>query len=150
DPGVARLFRPAAVLVVGASEDRQRPGGRVLHYLRSRFSGPVYPVHPRRTTVQGVPAYPHVCAAPPADLAVVAVPAEAVTAVVADCGRHGIRYAVVLSAGFADAGPGGAARQQRLREVARAHGVRLVGPNTVGLLAVGSGLAATFASRLAA
>ncbi|MFO0796583.1 MAG: GNAT family N-acetyltransferase [Gemmataceae bacterium] len=130
------FFRPTAVAVVGASRDPAAVGRRVLdELLAAGFRGPVYPVNPRATEVGGVRAYPSVRDLPGSvELAVIAVPAPAVRGVVDDCAARGGRARVVLSAGVADAGPDGAARQRALVEQARGYGMRVVGPNCLGLL----------------
>lgn len=141
-------FRPDAVAVIGASASPERFGGRVFEYLRHRFDGPVYPVNPGRTTVGGIRAYRSITDAPPSELAIVAVPAKDVEEQVQRCGEAGVPWAVVLASGFADAGEGGLALQDRLMAAARRSGVRIIGPNSMGIVNVANGLTATFASRL--
>jgi acetyl coenzyme A synthetase (ADP forming)-like protein len=132
-----RVFlQPGAVAVVGASE---RPGsiGAALidNVRRCGFTGAIYPVHPRAATIAGLRAYPSVGAiGAPVDLAVVAVPAAQVEAVVADCARAGVRGVVVISAGFAEVAGEGPARQERLTRLVRTSGMRMVGPNCMGVL----------------
>lgn len=130
------FFRPAAVAVVGASREPSAVGRRVFDEIRAAgFAGPVYPVNPRAGEVGGVRAHASVRELPgPVDLAVVAVPAAAVPGVVDDCAARGVRALVVVTAGFADAGGEGAARQRALAEKVRGHGMRMVGPNCLGLL----------------
>src|SRR5262249_2212633 len=114
----------------------------------NRFAGPVYPVNPRADVVGGIPAYPSVRALPdPADLAVIAVPREAVLGVVDECAAHGIRALVVITAGFAEMGAEGRALQARLVAKVGGPGIRVMGPNGLGLLnpAPAVRLAATFA-----
>lgn len=145
---VREALEARAVAVVGASDDPQQFGGRCFRYLKERFSGPVYPVNQRRTVVQGSPAFPTVGDVPPATLAVVALPAAHVAAAVEECGAAGIRWVVVFASGFADVGPEGLRIQLELVQRARAAGVRIIGPNTMGIVNVASGLAATFAARI--
>jgi acetyl coenzyme A synthetase (ADP forming)-like protein len=130
------LFRPNAVAVVGASRDPSAIGRHALDALvRAGFRGPVYPINPKAAEIAGLRAYPTVRDAPgPVDLAVIAVPAAAVLGVVDDCAARGVRALVVLSAGFAEAGPGGVALQQALVDKVRGYGMRLVGPNCLGVL----------------
>ena len=130
------FFRPNGVAVVGASRDPSSVGRRVLSALASGgFRGPVYPVNPKAAEIAGVPCYPSVRDLPePVDLAVIAVPARAVAGVVDDCAARGVRALVVISAGFAELGGEGVALQKALVEKARGHGMRLVGPNCLGLL----------------
>lgn len=148
--GVLELLGATSVAVIGASDDVGHPGGRVLSYLRERFSGHVYPIHRSRASVQGMVCYRSVEDAPPADLAVIGVGAANVEEAISSCARAGVRWAVVFAAGFADAGEDGLRRQQALLERARAEGMRIVGPNTMGILDCQRGLFATFATRVAA
>jgi acetyl coenzyme A synthetase (ADP forming)-like protein len=130
------FFRPNAVAVVGASRDPSSIGYRILEALvQNRFQGPVYPVNPRAAVVGCIRAYPSVRDLPePVDLAVVAVPRDAVPGVVDDCAARGVRAVVVITAGFAEVGPEGRELQRQLVERVRGHGMRLIGPNCLGLL----------------
>jgi acetyl coenzyme A synthetase (ADP forming)-like protein len=130
------FFRPNAVAVVGASRDPAAVGHRVLDgLLRAGFTRPVYPVNPKASEVAGLRAYPSVRDLPgPVDLAVVAVPCAAVPGVVDDCAARGLRALVVISAGFAEVGGDGVALQKALVEKVRGYGMRMVGPNCLGLL----------------
>lgn len=130
------FLRPRGVAVVGASRRRGTIGGEIFwNLLQYGFQGPVYPVNPYAQVVQGVVSYPTVEAIPgPVDLAVVAVPAEQVVEVAWQCARKGVRALVVISAGFAEAGEEGRARQEELLRVCRATGMRLVGPNCMGIV----------------
>src|SRR3954451_13997335 len=122
--GVQRLVAPRSIAMVGASNNAGRIGGQVYATLARAFTGPLYPVHPRDETVLGHRAYRSVLDLPePVDLVVVAVPAEGVPAVIAQCGEHGAGGVVLLTAGFAEAGPDGAALQERVAAAARAGGV---------------------------
>ena len=133
---VQAVLRPRSVAVIGASRDRATVGGALFHnLLAAGFNGPVYPVNPAAGVVQSVVAYPSVGDIPgPVDLAVVAVPAEAVATVARECAATGVRALVVVSAGFAEAGPAGAERQRELVRVCRQAGMRLVGPNCLGVV----------------
>ncbi len=130
------FFKPRAVAVVGASRKPDSVGYRILRELvLNRFQGPVYPVNKHAEVVGSVPAYATLQAVPgPVDLAVVVVPAEEVAAAVEDCGKKGVRSLVVVSAGFAEAGAAGAGRQNALLAQARGYGMRVVGPNCLGIL----------------
>ncbi|WP_447974739.1 bifunctional acetate--CoA ligase family protein/GNAT family N-acetyltransferase [Nitrospira sp. Kam-Ns4a] len=130
------FFKPRAVAVIGASREPRSLGGRLLRALLAEpFQGPVYPVNPKATEIAGLRAYPSARALPePVDLAVVAVPRDAVAAAVADCAARGVRALVVITAGFAETGPEGRARQDRLVEQVRGAGMRLIGPNCMGIL----------------
>ena len=122
--------------VIGASRSRDSLGGAILHnLLEAGFQGPVYPVNPNTSHVQSVPAYPDVESIPgDVDLAVIVIPAAHVLETVEACGRKGVRGLIVISAGFKEVGPEGAERERELLAAARRHGMRLVGPNCLGLL----------------
>ena len=130
------LFQPRAVAVVGASRDPARIGNKLVQALvTSRFQGPIYPVNPKAREVAGLPAYPSVGRVPgPVDLAVIAVPRDAVLATVDQCAAKGVRAVVVISAGFAEVDAEGHELQTRLVEKVRQHGMRLVGPNCFGVV----------------
>ena len=144
------LLRPASVAVVGASNDPTRIGGRPVRYLRAAgFAGRIYPVNPKHEKVQGLAAFPRVAAVPEAvDLAVVAVPALSVVDTVAACAARGVRAAVVFSAGFAETGAEGRRMQQRLGAIAAETGLRVVGPNCLGVYNSELGCFATFSTTL--
>ena len=129
------FFNPRAVAVIGASRQRGTIGGEIFHNLLNYgFNGPVYPVNPTTDVVQSVPAYPSVEAiAGPVDLAVVVVPASRVIEVAEACGRKGVKALVVISAGFSETGREGQERQADLVRVCRAAGMRLIGPNCMGI-----------------
>jgi acetyl coenzyme A synthetase (ADP forming)-like protein len=130
------LLRPRSIAVVGASRRREVIGGAVLRNLIDQgFQGPVYPVNPTASHVQSVPAYPDVESIPgDVDLAVIIVPAAQVQAVAEACVRKGVKAMVVISAGFKETGEEGRKREEALRELSRRNGVRMVGPNCLGLL----------------
>ncbi|WBB46986.1 GNAT family N-acetyltransferase [Verrucosispora sp. WMMA2044] len=132
---IARLLAPRGVAVYGASATGQGVGAAVLGHLRDGgFTGSVVPVHPSAARVAGLPAYPSAAdAGLPVDLAVVAVPPEAAAAVVADAAAAGAHGLVVISAGFAEAGVEGAAAQRALVRAAHAAGMRVIGPNCLGV-----------------
>ena len=130
------FLKPRAVAVIGASREHGTVGGQLFHNaLEAGFEGVVYPVNPSADVVQSVRAYPTVTDVPDeVDLAVIAVPAPAVIEVARECADKGVPALVVISAGFAEAGPNGAGLQDRLVEVCRTAGMRLVGPNCLGIL----------------
>ncbi len=130
------FFYPRAVAVIGASRRRDTVGGALFRNLLDfGFEGPIYPVNINAPVVQSVLAYPTVEAVPgPVDLAVIAVPADRVAEVAEQCGRKGVRALVVISAGFAEVGEEGRARQAELLRVCRAYGMRLIGPNCIGII----------------
>jgi acetyl coenzyme A synthetase (ADP forming)-like protein len=130
------FFEPQAVAVIGASRKRGSIAGEVFHNLISYpFRGPVYPVNPAAEVVQGVPAYATVENIPgPIDLAVIVVPAPNVLDVARSCARKGVRALVVISGGFSETGKEGQARQAELVRICRSAGMRLIGPNCMGIL----------------
>ena len=130
------MLAPHAVAVIGASREPGKIGGRILHALTSGgFAGPVYPVHPLAVEVGGLPAFRSARELPPGvDLAVIAVPPECVLVTVDECAAAGVKSLVVITAGFAEIGAEGRVRQDALVEKARAYGMRMVGPNCMGLL----------------
>ncbi len=132
---IARLLFPQSVAVIGASRTAHTIGQSALrNLLNGEFQGPVYPVHPEARAVVGVRAYPSVLDIPDeVDLAVVAVRAEAVTGVVEQCAEKGVHGLVVVSSGFGESGIEGRERQDELVRTARAAGMRVVGPNCLGV-----------------
>jgi acyl-CoA synthetase (NDP forming)/GNAT superfamily N-acetyltransferase len=136
---VAPFLSPRSIALVGASDKPGSIGAVVLaNLLASGFTGPVYPVNPRHQVIQGVTCYPDLSSCPQRpDLALVAVPARLVAGVVDQAGRLGIRAMCVISAGFAETDANGRVLQDELLHRARAAGVRLIGPNCMGLLSGG-------------
>ncbi|HUG05873.1 MAG TPA: acetate--CoA ligase family protein [Candidatus Limnocylindria bacterium] len=151
-PGPLLSFlTPNAVAVIGASRDPGTIGAEILRDLVSTgFAGPVYPVNPRATALNSIRAYPSIRDVPgPVDLAVIVVPAPLVIQVARECAEKGVRALVVISAGFAETGAEGAARQSALLEACRSSGMRLIGPNCMGIMNTDPAvrLNATFAPR---
>ncbi|WP_369138958.1 bifunctional acetate--CoA ligase family protein/GNAT family N-acetyltransferase [Modestobacter versicolor] len=133
---IGRLLNPGSVAVVGASNDPAKVGHAVLHnLLEYGFAGPIYPVNPAVRHVRGVPAYADIESIPDdVDLAVIAVPADEVPGVVEACRRKNVRGLVVISGGFGETGPEGRAAERALVASARASGMRVVGPNCLGIV----------------
>lgn len=130
------LLKPRSVAVVGASRDRSSVGSLVFrHIIESNFTGTVYPVNNQAISIQGVRAYPTLLDLPePPELVVIAVPAQAVSEVIKDAAKVGAKGLIVLSAGFAENGENGAALQRNLVDLARSSGMRLLGPNCLGVI----------------
>ena len=130
------MLYPHSVAVIGASRNPDAVGAAVVrNLLASGFPGPIYPVNPSATTIQSLAAYPGVEAIPQTvDLAIIAVPAARVVEVAEQCGRKGVRALVVLTAGFAEVGAEGQHRQTELLRVCRGYGMRLIGPNCIGVI----------------
>ena len=130
------FFQPSSVAVVGVSRNPDNIGTRILKaILGAGFKGPVYPVNPKADSLSKLKAYPSLPALPETpDLVVVAVPADGVNSVIDDCAARGARAAIVITAGFAEVGAEGRERQQQLLEKIRGHGMRMIGPNCLGIL----------------
>ena len=133
---VRSFLEPSSVAVIGASRRRGTIGGEILHnLLAAEFSGAVYAVNDKADVVQSLPAYRSVGDIPGGvELAIVAVPAEQVVGVARECAAAGVRSLLVISSGFAETGAEGAGRQHELLEVCRDAGIRIVGPNCLGVL----------------
>ena len=145
------VFRPETVAVIGATE---RPGsvGRTIMWnlVSSPFGGTVFPVNSKRPNVLGIKAYPTISEVPErVDLAVIVAPAPAVPGIVAECVEAGVRGAVVISAGFKETGPEGAELEQRVLQEARRGRMRIVGPNSLGVMSPNYNFNATFAGAIA-
>jgi acyl-CoA synthetase (NDP forming)/RimJ/RimL family protein N-acetyltransferase len=133
---VFNLLHPRSVALIGASTDPGKVGYAVLgNLLRADFTGPVFPVNAEHRAVRGVRAYASVLDIPdPVDLAVVAVPAEHMDEVMDACLAKGVKALVVISSGFGESGPAGEGAERKLVTEARAHGMRVVGPNALGVV----------------
>ncbi|TCS73881.1 acetyltransferase [Sulfuritortus calidifontis] len=140
------LFNPRSVAVFGASERAGSVAGVIYkNLLDSTFAGHLYPVNPKHGTVFGQKCYASAADLPETpDLVVIATPAHTVTAILHECGERGIRFAVVLSAGFRELGDQGAALERQVHEAAKQHGIRFIGPNCLGIQRPAIGLNATF------
>jgi acetyltransferase len=144
------FFAPRSVAVVGVSREEGRVGHFVFdNLLAGGYTGPVYPVNPRADDIHGHRCFATLHAVPGAvDLVVIAVPAAAVPAVIDECGAIGATAAIVISAGFKETGPAGAALERDVLDRARDVGVRVLGPNSLGLIATHAGLNASFAPSM--
>ena len=130
-----RLFEPSVVAVVGASRERGKIGAEIFHNLHGTFHGRVVPINRRPGEILGETSYPRVADVPGAvDLAVIAVPAEGVEAAIDDCAAKGVPAVVVITAGFSETGAEGRRREAAILEKVRAAGMRMVGPNCMGLV----------------
>jgi acetate---CoA ligase (ADP-forming) len=146
------LLRPRSIAVVGASRSPNTIGYQILHnLLRHGYAGAVYPVNPSAASIHSIRAYRSIAEIPdPVDLAVIVVPKQHVLAVAEACGEKGVGGLVVISAGFREIGGAGAERERALMEVVRRYGMRLVGPNCMGVLNTEPGVSmnATFAPTM--
>ena len=130
------LFTPRSIAVIGASRRRGTVGGEIFHNLLANgFEGPVFPVNPTATVIQSVKAWPRITDVPdPVDLAVVVVPRDKVPEAIEQCGQKGVKGIVVISAGFGEVGEAGKRIQDQLTKRVREFGMRMVGPNCLGIL----------------
>ncbi|MGD8540849.1 MAG: acetate--CoA ligase family protein [Desulfobacteraceae bacterium] len=141
------FFQPRGIALIGATPNPQKGGNAILRNLLKGFRGAVYPVNPRYETIEGVRCWPSVDGLPdPLDLAIVFVPALHVPEIIRRCAARGIRGVMIESSGFAEAGPQGAARQAELAAIARETGIRLWGPNCMGLVDAHAGYVFSFVS----
>jgi acetyltransferase len=147
-----RIFQPDSIAVVGASEKQGSIGNAVMtNLIAGRFAGKVFPVNTRYQKVHGLPCCPSVKeVAAAVDLAVIATPIETVPEVIADCVARGLGGAIVISAGGKEAGPAGQAIEKEIRELAYRGGLRILGPNCLGVMRPGACLNASFASAMPA
>jgi acyl-CoA synthetase (NDP forming) len=146
--GLTPLLAPSSVAVLGASSDPTRIGGRPIAYMRAQgFPGGLYPVNPNRAEIQGLKAYPSVADLPETpDVAIVAVPAELAAGSIEDLAKRGVKAVVMFTAGFAEMDEAGAAAQAQMVVTARAAGMRILGPNCLGVFDARRSYYATFSS----
>ena len=138
------IFYPGSIAVIGASASPNKVGYSVLRNLLS-FPGDLYPVNPARTELFGRKTYSSVVDIQgPVDWAVIAVPARLVPGVLEECGEKGVRLAIIVTAGFREIGGEGVALEERIVEIARRHGIRITGPNCLGIMMPHQGINATF------
>lgn len=145
------FFTPNNVAVIGATENPGSVGRTTLWNLISTpFGGAVFPVNPKRSSVLGIKAYPGILQVPePVDLAVVVTPAPSIPQIIHECGQAGVKAAVVISAGFKELGAPGIELEARLLAEAKQFGIRIIGPNCLGLMSPPTGINATFARGMA-
>ena len=129
------ILAPGGIAVVGASADPTKRGYKAMvGLIKDGYRGEIYPVNPKADMILGVKAWPSVTAIPGnPELALICTPAPSVPGLIAECGRRGIKGAVILASGFAEIGEEGAALEREMMDKARAHGVRIIGPNTSGI-----------------
>lgn len=144
------LLAPRSVAVVGASDSPGNRGGTAVNYLKKfGFQGPIYPVHPKAQTVAGLPAYASLAELPePADVALIGLGAPRVLDALRDCAAAGIHHAIVWAGGFSEGGPEGKALEADLVQLCSEHGIKIVGPNSIGVVGTQNGFTGTFASWL--
>lgn len=144
------IFAPQSVAIVGASPDPSKLGHRVLrNIVDNGYAGHIFPIHPTAPSVLDLPAFPSISAVPePIDLAVIVVPPQAVLSVVEECGKHEVRGLVVITAGFKEVGGAGKDLERKLIDLVRAYGMRMVGPNCLGIIDTTTKLNASFAALM--
>jgi acetate---CoA ligase (ADP-forming) len=143
---ITALLRPHSIAILGASADFQKLNGRTLKALLDKgYAGKIYPVNPKYPAIAGLPCYADVKDLPEGiDLAVVAVPAKHVPQTISELGRKKVTAAVVFSSGFSEVGGAGQALEQDLKAAIRESGVRVLGPNCLGLINAFDSVMATF------
>lgn len=149
-PQLDKIFSPRSVAVIGATEKEGSVGRTILwNLIRNPFGGTVYPVNPKRHSVLGIKAYPALAAiGEPVDLAVIVTPARTVPGIIQEAIDAGVPGAIIISAGFKEVGPEGAALEQQILKIAEGR-MRIIGPNCLGVMSPISGLNATFAGAMA-
>ncbi len=146
-----RIFNPKRIAVIGASEREGSLGAKILRNLIGvGYKGAVFPVNPFRQTVQGITAYPSISKIPwKVDLAVIATPAHTVPQIVEECGKAGVSGIIIISAGFKEAGGDGTGLELQILEYQKKYGMRIIGPNSFGVIRPKINLYATFADKQA-
>jgi len=132
---LTRFFQPRSIAIVGASRDELKSGGMFISsLLKDGYQGTIYPINPKESEIMSLKCYPSISDVPgEVDLAVIAIPARNMPQAMADCARKGVKFAIVHSAGFAEIGGEGKELQLEMVRIARGGGVRVVGPNCMGL-----------------
>lgn len=140
------MFDPSSVAIIGASSNPNKPSGQPLvALLKNGYKGQIYPVNPRYTAVQGIPCYPSVTEIPgTVDLAIIAVPARQVLDQMRACAEKKVPAVIIFTSGFAETGGEGARMQRKLTDLARQHGIRVCGPNCMGIFGARNSLMANF------
>lgn len=145
---LSAALMPKSVTIIGASDNKDKVGGRPVNYLqRFGYGGKVYPINPTRDTVQGIRCYPDVASLPEVpDLAIVAVAGNAVAQAIRDCAAKGVRAAIIFSSGFGETGEEGLSQQTEIAKAAACAGMRIIGPNSQGLANFSNGAVANFST----
>ncbi|HHY69144.1 MAG TPA: CoA-binding protein, partial [Firmicutes bacterium] len=145
------LMRPESVAVIGASNTPGKIGYAVVrNMMSSGYKGEIYPINPKETEIAGLKAYPTaIDVGKPIDVAVICVPAKATLSVAEDCGKAGVKFLIVITAGFKEVGKEGRELEEQLVEIARKYGMRIVGPNVLGIIDTHTPFNATFAKEMA-
>jgi acetyl coenzyme A synthetase (ADP forming)-like protein len=135
DVMISSIFEPASIAVVGASNNETKWGGRIFKNVRSGYKGALYVVNPTEKEVQGLTSYPSILDIPAdVEMAIIAIPAQLVLEAVDECGKKGVKGLVVLTAGFSETGKSGGELEKQLVSLVRKYGMRMIGPNTLGIV----------------
>ena len=142
------LFDPQSIAIVGASNDVRKFGGRPIRFMKEAgFAGRIFPINPRESEIQDLPCFASAKEiGEPVDMAVISVPAKHAVNAIRDCGEAGVKSAVIFSSGFAEVDDAGAAAQAELRAISEETGIRLVGPNCMGMMNTTTHAIGTFSS----
>ena len=144
-----KMFYPASVAVIGASQEKGKVGRAVLDNLIDGFKGHIYPINPKAAEIEGIKCYKSVMDVPgDIDLAVIVIPSKLVPQAITDCGQKNIKNVVIISAGFKEVGVEGAKLENEVKELAKGYGIRIVGPNCLGILNTYSKANASFAKKM--
>ncbi|MEM3109416.1 MAG: CoA-binding protein, partial [Candidatus Bathyarchaeia archaeon] len=140
------FLAPRSIAVIGASRNPGKVGYEVLRNLvNSKYRGRIYPVNPNASEILGIPSYPSILSVEGhVDLALIAVPAPLTLTVAEECGRKGVKGLIVITAGFSEAGSEGAELEHKLVSICKAYGMRMLGPNCLGIVSPASGFNASF------
>ena len=149
--GLNRIFNPKRIAIIGASEREGSIGAKILQNLVGvGYKGTVYPVNTFRQSVQGVIAYPSIAKVPHGvDLALVATPAHTVPQIIEECGKAGVSGVIICSAGFRESGKDGSVLEEKILNYQKTYGIRVIGPNSIGIIRPKINLFATFADKRA-
>ncbi|MEI6186770.1 MAG: CoA-binding protein, partial [Dehalococcoidia bacterium] len=134
-PDLKYLFEPRSVAIVGASKDEWKSGGMFINsMLKDSYAGAIYPINHKESLIMGLKCFPDLAAiSGEVDLAVLAIPARAIPAAMEDCARKRVKFAVVHAVGFSEMGTEGKEAEKRMVAIAREGGVRVIGPNCMGI-----------------
>ncbi|HEY3272851.1 MAG TPA: acetate--CoA ligase family protein [Methanocella sp.] len=144
-----KMFYPESVAVIGASKEKGKVGRAVLDNLINGFRGHIYPINPKADEIEGLKCYKTVLDVPgEIDLAVIVIPSKFVPETVRECGKKGIKYLVIISAGFKEVGPEGARLENEVKTIAKEYDIRIVGPNCLGIINTYSKCNASFAKKM--
>ncbi len=147
--GLSSIFEPKSIAVIGASNNEIKWGGRILKNILAGYKGQVFPVNPKESTIQGLPSYPSVLDIPgEVEMALIVIPSQFVIPVVEECAKKGVKGLVVVSAGFSETGNSGAELEKTLESVVKKNGMRMIGPNTLGIVNENVKLNASVIGRL--